>query len=88
MGTHARARPKRLAEKLLAIRKQLDLSQSQIAVRIGLKKVKQGSARVSEYETNVREPDLFVLLAYARLARVPVEQIIDDNLRLEFIISA
>ena len=38
--------------------------------------------RVSECEHGKREPNLLVLLAYARLARVRVEVLIDDKLDL------
>jgi hypothetical protein len=34
------------------------------------------------YEHNRRQPPLNVLLAYARIAGVPLEQIVDDNLEL------
>lgn len=38
---------------------------------------------ISRYEREEREPTLFVLLAYARLARVSVETLIDDKLSLK-----
>jgi hypothetical protein len=37
---------------------------------------------ISKYELDKNEPPLAILLAYARLARIPVEQIIDDKLDL------
>jgi transcriptional regulator with XRE-family HTH domain len=37
------------------------------------------TARISEYEQGLREPTLRVLLAYARVARVHLETIIDDE---------
>jgi hypothetical protein len=37
---------------------------------------------ISKYELNKNEPPLTILLAYARLAGIPVEQIIDDDLEL------
>ena len=40
---------------------------------------KKGAARMSEYESGVREPDLLVLLRYARLAHVSVDVLIDDG---------
>jgi transcriptional regulator with XRE-family HTH domain len=39
-------------------------------------------ARISEYETGVREPSLRVLLAYGRVARVHLESLVDDNATL------
>jgi hypothetical protein len=38
--------------------------------------------RISEFELNVREPSLLILLAYARLARVHLEDIVDDTVDL------
>ncbi len=38
--------------------------------------------RISEYERGVREPPLPILLRYARLAGVPTEVLIDDELAL------
>jgi len=74
-----RQRPKHLASKLLAIRKRLNLSQSQMALRLD---IKVGTARISEWENGVREPDLFVLLRYARLLNVRMEILVDDKLKL------
>jgi transcriptional regulator with XRE-family HTH domain len=39
-------------------------------------------ARVSEYEHGLREPNLLTLLAYARVAGIPVEKLIDDELTI------
>jgi transcriptional regulator with XRE-family HTH domain len=40
--------------------------------------------RVSEWERGRREPNLMLLLRYARLANVSVESLIDDDLDLPF----
>ena len=72
---HPRPRPRRLAEKLLKIRRTLELSQPKIATRLGVKDY----TNVSKWELNILEPPLAVLLAYARLASVPVENLIDDE---------
>ena len=79
MGTRPSNRPARLAAKLLAIRKQLGLSQSELAFRLHFD---QAPARISEYESGVREPQLSLLLRYARLARVCTCVLIDDDLEL------
>jgi len=76
---NARRKPKRLARKLLAIRERLDVSQTEMA---RLLELKQTYTVVSSYESGRREPDLIILLRYARLARVPVENVIDDKLNL------
>lgn len=74
-----RDRPKRLAEKLLAIRFNLGLSQSQMAQRLNFK---GHYGRISEYVLGKRQPSVLMLLSYARVAEIPVEQIIDDKLDL------
>ena len=76
---HARRRPKRLAEKLLQIRKAFGLSQSELLNRLGFDVLPNC---VSKYEHDRNEPPTDILLAYARLAKVPLEQLIDDNLEL------
>ena len=75
-----RPRPKRLGEKLLRIREALDLSQAQIVDRLGLEDMKP--ARISQYERNQREPSLQTLIAYADLAGVHLEDIVNDDLDL------
>jgi len=72
---HAR-RPKRLAEKLLHIREALGLSQKEMAERLGNRRTLH---HISTYERGRSVPPLEVLLAYARLANVEMEQIIDDD---------
>jgi transcriptional regulator with XRE-family HTH domain len=81
VGTKPRAKPKYLAAKLLAIRQKLGVSQSQLAKLLSLDK---GVARISEYEHGIREPDLIVLLNYAKLARVSMDILANDNRELIF----
>ena len=74
-------RPKRLAEKLKKIRTDLNLSQNELIERMDLKGlIFQGN--ISQYEIGRREPPLPIILAYARIAKVQVEVLIDDNLTL------
>ena len=81
MGSRARPKPVRLAEKLLHVRLALDLSQDGMLARLELDESHYRSA-VSGYELGTREPPLQVLLKYARLAGVCVEVLIDDELDL------
>jgi transcriptional regulator with XRE-family HTH domain len=81
MGSVARWRSKRLAEKLLQIRTALGLSQNGMLRHLGLAE-EMFQARVSSYELGTREPPLPVLLRYARAANVYVDALIDDNLDL------
>ena len=81
-GSKRRPRPKRLAKKLLVIRSQLGLTQAGMAKQLSNIPSPPDSAMISRYERDEREPSLFALLAYARLARVPVDVLIDDKLKL------
>jgi transcriptional regulator with XRE-family HTH domain len=81
MGSSARPRPERLAEKLRVIRSQLGLSQNGMIRRLGLEdEIIQ--ADISAYELDQREPPLHVLLSYSRSANILVEVLIDDTLDL------
>ena len=81
MGYKARDKPERLAAKLGQIRRDLGVSQGQLAKLLDVK-IKTSGARISEYENGVREPGLSLLLRYARLIGVSVELLIDDDLNL------
>ncbi len=78
---YTRPKPKRLAEKLLHIRAALGLSQTDMWRRLGLADSVTYD-RVSKYETGRNEPPLETLLQYARVAGVPTEVLIDDELDL------
>jgi hypothetical protein len=54
--------------------------QSQIKDSLHLSQA--GRARVSEYENGKRTPPLKVVLDYSRLARVPMESLVDDEISL------
>ena len=80
MGS-ARPRPRRLAEKLLQIRQSLGLSQPEIVKRMGIAAMIHYT-NISKYELDRNEPPLVILLAYAKLAQVHLEVIVDDNVDL------
>jgi transcriptional regulator with XRE-family HTH domain len=81
---HKQNRPDRLAEKLLQIRKALGLSQREIAERLSKQAaVKITSKDVSKYERDKSVPFIEVVLAYARIANVTMNQIVDDDLDIE-----
>lgn len=75
---HKRPKPRRLAEKLKHIRLTLGLSQTEMLQQLGLEESMHYS-RISEYEKGSREPSLFTLLQYARVAGVHLESIVDDH---------
>jgi transcriptional regulator with XRE-family HTH domain len=79
MGRSPRERPQKLAAKMLKIRKQLGMSQTQMSKALGLK---VHYAAISQFEAGTREPSLIVLLRYARLARVSMETLVDDEMKL------
>lgn len=76
-----RPKPERLAEKLRAIRLALGLSQTQMLKRLE-REHEMHYGRISEYEAGRREPTLMILLQYARLAGVHLEDIVDDQFDL------
>jgi transcriptional regulator with XRE-family HTH domain len=76
-----RPRQQHLATKLLQIRNALGLSQIQLVKLMGIDDV-LAYHRISEYESGRREPSLWVLLAYGRVAGVHLEEIIDDRREL------
>ncbi|HEX3560231.1 MAG TPA: helix-turn-helix transcriptional regulator [Pyrinomonadaceae bacterium] len=82
MGTSRRAQPKRLAAKLLQIRKSLGITQEQMVKRLGRTKTPVYVGHISGFENGKREPSLLILLQYARVTGVPVEALIDDDLDL------
>lgn len=82
MGQSPRPRPKRLALKLRQVRLMLDLTQEQVAERLKRIESPPQPGHVSEFERGIREPSLIYLLGVARLAGVPMEMLVDDNLDL------
>ena len=80
MGS-ARPRPARLADKLLQIRNALGLSQTEMLRHLQAED-QIDYTTISKYELGKNEPPLTILLQYARVAGVPVEVLIDDELDL------
>ena len=76
---HARRRPKRLPAKLRQIRNALGVSQREMVERLG---VEIRANNISKYELNKNEPPIRVLLAYARVAKVRLAEIVDDEMDL------
>lgn len=82
MGRSHRHKPARLAVKLHAIRRALDLTQEEMIKRLKCRRIPLYPASISMYEAGTREPPLLVLLAYARAAGVTMEMLVDDDLNL------
>lgn len=81
MASRRLKKAKRLGEKLLAIRDGLGLSQSEMLRRLDYEDVLPYN-RISDYELGKRVPPLPVVLEYAKVAGVHLEDIVDDELDL------
>jgi transcriptional regulator with XRE-family HTH domain len=88
MGRSSRPQPKRLGEKLRQIRAALNLTLEQIIDRLGYKDSPIYPTNISGMERGEREPPLLLLLAYARLAGVSTDILIDDKLELPYKIGS
>ncbi len=87
MGRQRRPRPRRLATKLRQIRTSLGLTQEQMFERLGNTSTSLRSGHIGEFETDRREPNLLVILAYARVISTTgggefLEALLDDDLHL------
>jgi transcriptional regulator with XRE-family HTH domain len=71
----------RLGTKLLQIRTALGLSQTEMLKRLGYEE-SIVYTRISDYELNKRVPPLPLILQYARVAGVHLEDVVDDELEL------
>ena len=72
-------RPKRIAEKVKAIRQHLGVSQTGMHQILEMKGYYN---RISDYERGKRIPSLRTLLAYARAGKIPLEELVDDEMEL------
>lgn len=82
MGKRERQKPALLAAKLKMVRLTLGLSQNEMISYLGLAE-EVGRNHIANFESGYREPNLIVLLKYARSARITVDDLIDDNLTVE-----
>lgn len=81
MGKASIKKPAKLAEKLLSIRNSLNLSQNELIRKLGFED-ELTQSQISAFEREARIPALTVLLAYARLAGISTDYLIDDDLNL------
>lgn len=82
MGRSYRSRPAKLSKKLRLIRKKLGLTQRELIETLAIQDEPLYPSSISEYENGKREPPLLVLLAYAKLAGVTMETLVDDKIKL------
>lgn len=78
MGTNPRVKSARLAEKLRHIRTSLNVTQGELMRRLSVESLTTQSS-ISEFESGAREPSPLILLQYARLAGVHMEDLVDDE---------
>lgn len=74
--------PIKLGDKLQTIRLYLGYTLEEMAAAVG-KEGKSRRARVYEWEKGIRTPDYRCLLAYAKLANVSTDELIDDTIHLD-----
>ena len=82
MGRSRQSRPERLPEKLREIRKMLGLSQQQIHDRLKPGVATLHVGYIGSYESGEKVPSLLIVLNYSRLAGIPMELLVDDELDL------
>jgi hypothetical protein len=83
---YARNRPKFLHEKLRRLREHLNVDEPNMAEKLRSEIASQSKReieikrhRISDFELGRSEPDLLMILAYARLGKVRMDSIIDDD---------
>ena len=84
MGRGMRTQPKRLKEKLKAIRSSMGVTQQEMVDSLKSHAPREfiDSGYISQFENGKREPSLPVLLAYSKLTGVPINVLVDDELDL------
>jgi transcriptional regulator with XRE-family HTH domain len=77
MARYRRKSPKKLGAKMREIRLRLDMTQEEVAKRLGT-----DSGAISRYERGLREPSLLELLAFSRMSGAGMELLVDDKMSL------
>lgn len=83
MGRASRRRymPARLGEKFLQIRTALELTQESMLARLELP-TEITQSNISAYERGTKEPPIFVIMKYAKVANVWIDVLVEDTLDL------
>lgn len=84
MGRQRRPVPKLLAPKLKRIRERLEVGQLEMAKLLSKTPIPPDGGTVSRFERGEREPNLFVILEYAKLAQINPALLIDDQWSVRF----
>lgn len=78
-GSRRRPVPRLLAKKLALIRARLGVGQAEMARLLRKTPAPPDGGTISRLESGEREPNLLVLLEYARIARINAQILIDDG---------
>lgn len=84
MGRQRRPVPKLLAPKLKRIRERLGVGQLEMSRLLSKTPIPPDGGAVSRFESGEREPNLFVILEYAKLAKISPALLIDDQWSVRF----
>jgi DNA-binding XRE family transcriptional regulator len=79
MGSASRVKPKKLPDKLLAIRQFLGYTGQEMAAKLSDSEIKVQRTDIPRFEKGIREPSLIVLLRYAKLVKISTDDLIDDK---------
>ena len=82
MGKGKAEQPKHLARKVKEIRLKLGLSQGEMATALEKQGVKIYRSYVGLYEVGERTPSILIILAYAKVAGISSDHLINDDLEL------
>lgn len=82
-GSRRRPVPKLLAKKLKLIRTRLGVGQAGMATLLSKAQSAPDGAMISRFERGEREPNLFVILEYAKAVEVNPAILIDDDWSLK-----
>jgi transcriptional regulator with XRE-family HTH domain len=80
---YKRQTPAKLGPKLKAIRAHLELTGEELIERLDCPSSHLNTGSITLYEKGLRVPSLIVLLKYAKLAKVHLEVLVDDELDLQ-----
>lgn len=82
MGSASRVKPKKLPDKLLAIRQYLGYTGKELADKLSDNEIKVQRTDIPRFEKGIREPSLIILLKYAKLVKISTDVLIDDEMDL------
>lgn len=77
MARYKRRRPKKLGEKMRQVRLWMEMTQEEIAEKLGT-----DSGAISRFERGERDPSLLEILAFSQWTGIGLELLIDDKLSL------